>query len=78
MLQRVEPGVVGGADNLGVVAVGGRAQRGRHVVVTQTLRVTNSVELPGVKGHTVQRALQDPVACGSETEAHLETDRLAG
>lgn len=37
MLQWVKPGVVGGADNLGVVAVGGWAQRGRHVVATQTL-----------------------------------------
>lgn len=81
MLQWVQPGVVGGADDLGVVAVGGRAQRGCHVVASQTLRVTYGIELPGVKGHAVQRALQDPVAYverDQDSFRHRHIDREAG
>ena len=54
MFQRVQSGVVRCADDLCVVLVGRRAESRRHVVMGQTLGVTNGVKLPGGKGHTVQ------------------------
>lgn len=63
MLQRVQSGVVRCADDLGVPLVGRRSESRSDVVTRQTLGVTDGVILPGVKGHAVQRSLQDPVTC---------------
>lgn len=61
MLQWVQSGVVRRTDDLSVTLVGRRSESWCDVVTSQTLRVTDGVKLPGVKGHTIQRALQDPV-----------------
>lgn len=66
MLQRVQSGVVRRADDLGVAPVGRGPEPWSDIITTQTLRVADGVILPGIKGHAVQRALQDPVTWQTE------------
>ena len=61
MLQRHQSRVVGRADDLVVLLVGGGSDAGGNVVVRQALRVANGVVLPGREVHPVQRTLQHPV-----------------
>lgn len=62
MLQGHEPGVIGGADDFIISAVGGWPTPRGYVVARQALRVTDGIELPGAERGTVYGALQNPVS----------------
>lgn len=61
-LEWVQPGEVGGTDDLRVGGVRGASAGGLHAVEGQALGVGESVVLPGLEATAVQRALKDPVA----------------
>lgn len=61
ILERVNLGVEGRADDLLISCVRWRACAGHHVVAGQALGVRDGVVLPWGEGDAVQRALQDPV-----------------
>lgn len=71
MLQRIQSGIVRCADDLGVPLVGRRPKSRSDVVTRQTLAITDGVILPGIKGHTVQRSLQDPVTCWAVRQSDI-------
>lgn len=62
ILQRVNLGVEGCADDLLVSRVRWRACAGHHVVAGQALGVRDGVVLPRGESHAIQRTLQDPIA----------------
>ena len=61
VLQRLDLGVEGGADDLVVPGVVRGSGARVEVEARQALGVRDGVVLPRVIGHAIQRALQDPV-----------------
>lgn len=66
VLQWMNLGVKGRADDFIVSGVGRRSCPWIDVEPRQALGVSDCVVLPRFKSHAIERTLQDPITCGQK------------